>query len=39
MIYKLTCGYIYEVASREFSFAATCSEKIRSEKFIFYSKK
>ena len=27
MICKLTRGYIYQVASREFSFAATCSEK------------
>ena len=27
MICKKTRGYIYQVASREFSFAATCSEK------------
>ena len=27
MIWKLTRGYIYQVASREFSFDATCSEK------------
>ena len=27
MICKLTRGYIYQVASREFSFDATCSEK------------
>ena len=32
MICKLTRGYIYQVASREFPFAATCSEKEYSPK-------
>ena len=27
MIYKLTRGYMYQLASRQFPFAATCSEK------------
>ena len=40
MICKLTRGYIYQVASREFPFAATCSEKKnRPQKFTFYRNK
>ena len=35
MIYKLKGGYIYQVASREFPFAASCSDnKNRPKKLL-----
>ena len=39
MICKLTRRYIYQVACKEFPFAATCPGKNRPEKFPFYRNK